>query len=124
MDRHVTTSPPFPGLEKHLLKAQLVRITHNCEIVPKGLYSPLEDNPDEVDYAEDFKMPEFAELSNLENWLHFNPNILKQGRATYYVDPKVPEDQREELLAKLAESDPKIERLKAINEDKGNFVVI
>lgn len=56
--------------------------------------------------------------------MHFNPNILKQGRATYYVDPKVPEDQREELLAKLAESDPKIERLKAINEDKGKFIVI
>lgn len=69
-------------------------------------------------------MPEFAELSNLENWIHFNPNILKQGRASYYVDPKVPEDQREELLAKLTESDPKIERLKAINEDKGNCIAI
>jgi radial spoke head protein 4A len=32
--------PAFPGLEKHLLKAQLVRITHACEVVPKGLLKP------------------------------------------------------------------------------------
>jgi hypothetical protein len=30
------------------------------------------------------------------------------GRANYYVDPKVPEEQKEELLAKLGETDPKI----------------
>jgi len=44
----VNQYPKFPGLEKHLLKAQIVRITHNCEIAPKGLYAPLEDNPDEI----------------------------------------------------------------------------
>jgi hypothetical protein len=41
------------------------------------MYSPLEENPDEVDYSEEFKMPDFAELSNLENWVHFNPYLLK-----------------------------------------------
>ena len=41
------------------------------------------------------------------------------GRASYYVDPKLTEEQKEEYLAKLGENDPKIERLKAINEDKG-----
>jgi radial spoke head protein 4A len=101
LNKKVVSSPPFDGQEKHLLKAQLVRITHNCEIVPKGLYAPLEENPDEVDFAEEFKMPDFAEQANLENWVHFNPYILKQGRATYFVDPKIPEDQKEEYLAKL-----------------------
>jgi len=43
-----------------LLKAQIVRITHNCELAPRGLYTSLEDNPDEIDFAEDFKMPEFG----------------------------------------------------------------
>jgi radial spoke head protein 4A len=52
LDSPVVSSPPFKGKEKHLLKAQIVRITHNCEIAPKGLYAPLEDNPDEVDFAE------------------------------------------------------------------------
>ena len=39
----VNTMIPFPGKEKHFLKAQLVRITHNCEIVPGGLYTPDDD---------------------------------------------------------------------------------
>lgn len=91
LDSAVVSSPPFKGQEKHLLKAQIVRITHNCEIAPKGLYVGLEENPDEVEFAEEFKMPEFAELANLENWVHFNPYILKLGRSTYYVDPKIAE---------------------------------
>lgn len=101
LESDVLSSPAFPGKEKHLLKAQIVRITHCCEIVPKGLYNAKEDNPDQVDFAEDFKMPDFAELSNLQNWIHFNPNILKLGRASYYAEG-VPEDQKEEFLAKLA----------------------
>ena len=30
----------------------------------------------EIEYEEEFKMPEFAELGNVENWSHLNPNIL------------------------------------------------
>ena len=41
------------------------------------------------------------------------------GRANYYVNPKLSEDQKEEMMTKLTENDPKVERLKAINEDKG-----
>lgn len=40
-------------------------------------------------------MPEFAELANLENWVHLNPYILKLGRANYYVDPLLSEEQKE-----------------------------
>jgi len=40
LEAKVNAYPTFPGSEKHLLKAQLVRITHTCEIVPKGLYAP------------------------------------------------------------------------------------
>lgn len=66
-------------------------------------------------------MPDFAELGNLENWIHINPYLLKMGRGNYYVDPKSTEEEKQALLAKLAETDPKIERLKAINEDKGKI---
>ena len=52
-------------------------------------------------------MPDFAELSNLENWVHFNPYILKLGRSTYYVDPKVPEEQRRNFLASWASQTPR-----------------
>ena len=57
LNRPVVSSPPFMQTEKYLLKAQIVRITHNCEIAPRGLYAPTEDNPDEVEFGEEFKMP-------------------------------------------------------------------
>ena len=52
--------PKFDGQERHFLKAQIVRITHNCEISPKGLYGLVEDNNEEIQFAEEWKMPEFG----------------------------------------------------------------
>lgn len=50
--------PTFKGEERHLLKCQIVRISHNCQIVPNGLYAPVEDEAvDDVEFAEDFKLP-------------------------------------------------------------------
>jgi hypothetical protein len=46
-------------------------------------------------------MPDFSELSNLENWVHINPYILSLGRSNYYIDPSTPEEQKEEVMAKL-----------------------
>jgi hypothetical protein len=54
----------------------------------------------------------------LEAWAHLNPNILLQGRSSYYIDPKLSEEQKEALNTELAEKDPIIERLKGINDDK------
>jgi hypothetical protein len=104
----VKSFPVFSGEERHFLKCQLVRITHNCEIVPNGLYSPLEETPEEVEFAEEFKLPEFADLANPENWVHLNPYIMGVGRADYYIDPKLTEDQKSELMSRLEETDPKI----------------
>jgi hypothetical protein len=47
-----------------------------------------------------------------------NPYILGVGRSDYYIDPKLTEEQRDELLGRLQETDPKMGRLKGINEDK------
>jgi hypothetical protein len=40
----VKAYPAFPGKEKHLLKAQLARITHATKISPKGLYKANDEN--------------------------------------------------------------------------------
>jgi radial spoke head protein 4A len=34
----IDSCPPFPGKERHLLRAQLARIQHASEICPKGLF--------------------------------------------------------------------------------------
>lgn len=57
LEAPLQADPAFPGLEKHYLKAQLVRMTHSLELVPKGLLKPNDDNPKLVDYEEEPKLP-------------------------------------------------------------------
>ena len=56
-----------------------------------------------------------AELNSLDSWVHLNPHILNQGRCTYYIDPKLSEEQKEALTTELTEKDPMVDRLKAIS---------
>lgn len=46
------------------------------------------------------------------------------GRCSYWVDPSLPEEKREEKLGELAEKDPEIERLKGITEEKCKIIII
>ena len=34
----INTFPPFPGKERHLLRAQLARIQHGAQLTPKGMF--------------------------------------------------------------------------------------
>jgi len=43
LDAKIDSCPPFPGNERHLLRAQLARIQHSTEICPKGLFEIDED---------------------------------------------------------------------------------
>ena len=96
----------------------IARITHSCQLVPKGMYKAKEDNPNAIELAEEFALPEVAEMASLDNWSHYNPHILLQGRATYYFSPQITEDQRGELSAELEAKDPMVEILKGISDDK------
>lgn len=42
LDAKINSFPTFPGLEKHLLKAMIVRITHGTVIVPRDVYKLAE----------------------------------------------------------------------------------
>lgn len=60
-------------------------------------------------------------LKSLESWCHYPPLILNAGRCTHpepsateYPDEEV----RNDMIAKLQESDPTVERFKGLNEDK------
>lgn len=61
-------------------------------IVPKGIYKPNDEDPKQVEFEEEFKMPEFAEFATLDNWVHLPPAILKLGRVTHWVDPNLNEE--------------------------------
>lgn len=119
LDAEVKSYPPFPGKERHLLRAQIARITHANVLMPKGLLSVNEEDANKLDYDEEFVMPGTEELLSSESWVHLHAGILQAGRLTHMLPEVQPgsEEDPEELKAKLEESDPPIERLRAANED-------
>ena len=119
LDAEITSYPIFAGKERHLLRAQIARISSSCVIVPKGLYKANEEDPSVLDVDEEAAVPGFEELASEENWVHFQPYILKAGRATH-ADPEAPPGEEvdlEELKARQEENDKSVDRLRAITED-------
>lgn len=74
-----------------------------------------------MDFEEEYKHPDFSELANAETWVHTHPDILKAGRITH-LEPDLPEEEKQAKLDELNTDDPVNERLKAITEDKRNFL--
>lgn len=95
----------------------LVRISFSSFIVPKGIYK-LNDESGEIEFEEEWKIPDLAELGTLESWHHFHPNILNAGRVTHFVDPNLNEEDRQAEIDRLNEVDPVVDKLKTLNEDK------
>lgn len=99
----------FPGKESHLLKCQIVRITHSSFIIPEGILRVSDAFKDElegkvVEYEEELKMPSFEELRapEMDRWVHEHAYIQANGRIIE-AEPKNP-----------------IERLSSISKDEGH----
>ena len=43
LNADIDSCPPFPGKERHFLRAQLARITHATELCPKGQFEVDEE---------------------------------------------------------------------------------
>jgi radial spoke head protein 4A len=112
----VDTSPPFPGKERHLLRAQIARIGHATILHPKGQFENDEDKEDQLNYVDEFPYPALADLNSNEAWGHLHQNILGAGRITHQR-PNVPDEEAEDIMAKLEEDDKVLEKLMGINED-------
>ena len=65
----IDSNPPFPGKERHFLRAQIGRITHGTVLAPKGLYEWDEETLAEK-FAEEFGTTPTEELKILEVWGH------------------------------------------------------
>lgn len=48
----------------------------SLELAPKGIYKLNDENPKIIEFEEEAKIPEFAEMATVEGWLHRNPNLL------------------------------------------------
>eukprot|EP00830_Metopus_es_P004108 TRINITY_DN137_c0_g1_i1.p1 TRINITY_DN137_c0_g1~~TRINITY_DN137_c0_g1_i1.p1 ORF type:complete len:482 (-),score=119.79 TRINITY_DN137_c0_g1_i1:21-1466(-) len=118
LDAPVNSYPFYSGKEEALLRAQIARITASTIIVPGGVYAPkaAENSVGEVEFAEEAALGGFAELKGPEKWVHYNLNILKNGRTEYIPRPGAADPAADIEEQKTAEAP--IERLKAINEDE------
>ena len=52
LNAEIDSQPPFPGKEKHLLRAQIARISFSCNLVPSGIYKVNEEDPKEIELIE------------------------------------------------------------------------
>ncbi|KAH7295153.1 hypothetical protein KP509_27G034900 [Ceratopteris richardii] len=111
LNEEVSAYPPFAGVEKNYLRAQIARISATTILAIKGYF--MAEEPEEGEEAsgniernEEWTMPSFDELEKLESWVHQNPHIKKQGRCSLYVPEPEPEDENEE---EAEEETPKAE---------------
>lgn len=119
MKSNVGDKNPYSFKERHLLRAQLARIQHATQICPAKTYE-IDEESQAVKFAEEGPDLGTDALRSLEAWCHYPPLILNAGRCTHPVPEGAGgEDGGEnEELTKLQESDPTVDRFKALNEDK------
>lgn len=120
LNADIDSNPPFPGKERHLLRAQIARITHATTLLPKGLME-FDEETNAEKFAEEFTIPGFEELKSLENWGHRHLQILKAGRITHAEPVGMSDEDKEAHMAALGESDAQVDRYRALNEDTPVF---
>jgi radial spoke head protein 4/6 len=111
LNASIDCCPPFPGKERHLLRATVARITHSTELCPKGMYE-VDEETNEVKLAEEFAIPGTDELKSLEAWGHSHPNILQVGRCSHTEPTGIPEEELDDFKAKRDEDDKVEERFR------------
>mmetsp|Transcript_42926 Transcript_42926/g.69646 ORF Transcript_42926/g.69646 Transcript_42926/m.69646 type:complete len:489 (-) Transcript_42926:388-1854(-) len=113
LDAKVSAYPPFPGLEKHYLRAQISRIAAATVLQPKGKFVMSE--PEEEDVApemiesEEWQALTAAEQASAENWVHYYEPIREQGRVEKWIPPVVEKEEGEEGEEGEEEQEPEEE---------------
>lgn len=81
LEAPVLGHPPFPGLEKNYLRAQIARISAGTVLCPAGYFQMTEEG--DIAPAEELEIKTAAELVDLGSWTHFTKEInARYGRMT------------------------------------------
>lgn len=117
LEAPVPSYPPFPGVEKNLLRAQIARIVGATSISPDGYFALDDSEPPVVKLAEEEALAEFPKASSTlkdpEAWKCHESNPNKIGRVTALpevlgedgepVEPEEPVEVPEQLAAIVPE---------------------
>lgn len=95
LEAKVRGHPPFPGTEKHYLRAQIARITSSTVVCPSGYFQTNEAG--DIEPAEEPEIKTAEDLANLTSWVHFSKEInARYGRSTP-MPPQTNADGEEQL---------------------------
>lgn len=90
LESPVLATPWFPGEERHLLRAQIARITATCTLAPNGYYEKVEDQEPPppkgtIRMVDDplGAFPSQDELKEQGGWVHASPFLLPSGRSSW-----------------------------------------
>uniref|UniRef100_A0AAR5P3I9 Radial spoke head protein 6 homolog A n=1 Tax=Dendroctonus ponderosae TaxID=77166 RepID=A0AAR5P3I9_DENPD len=136
LDTPIQTHPEFPGQERHLLRAQIARISSATLVAPLGFYTfgaeelgeGAEEEEEEAAGGEPktvyspnphYQPPALKDLldSSMSFWVHTAPYILPQGRTSWWnPGPDLEgagdeEDEGEQLGEEEQEEEPKATRV-------------
>lgn len=133
LEAPVITHPHFPGVEKHLLRAQIADISASTILAPKGYYRRPEGSEDpraieEVEHGAEpgmFVMPLPKALGSADAWVHARENILLSGKTTKPVEPEAGGGEGEDGDAEAAmreykeelRLDPWVDPIQAVGTD-------
>eukprot|EP01029_Cantina_marsupialis_P028752 TRINITY_DN777967_c0_g1_i1.p1 TRINITY_DN777967_c0_g1~~TRINITY_DN777967_c0_g1_i1.p1 ORF type:complete len:423 (+),score=160.52 TRINITY_DN777967_c0_g1_i1:156-1424(+) len=88
--------PPFPGVEKHFLRAQIARISAETTIAPKNMFIRPDEEGFEIALNEDLEEnPIATELKQLGSWTHCVLPLNSIGRC---LPIPAPEDEEGEPI--------------------------
>lgn len=87
LDAPVTSYPPFPGVEKHLLRTKIARIVGETCISPDGFFELDDSDPPVAKLAESEALNEAfpkaaSELKEPDAWKHHELTLNQLGRVT------------------------------------------
>ena len=71
LDAPVAAYAPFPGRERHYLRAQIARIGHATTLVPKGKYIAPEEGEGEPEENEEYVAQPAAAMVDPASWCHW-----------------------------------------------------
>ncbi|KAG6543237.1 hypothetical protein Mapa_015488 [Marchantia paleacea] len=100
LEAEVTAVPPYPGVEKNFLRAQIARISAGTQLAPEGFFSASGGGDDdqsggELTANEEWARPADSELGTLTAWVHRQLYIRRTGRCADYEKPEPEEGQEE-----------------------------
>jgi radial spoke head protein 4A len=100
--------PPFPGLEKDYLRAQIARLVHGTTLCPNGKYCVNEEGEvEEVPKDEEGYVPlSNGAMGEPASWCHFYKGILGIGRTTNLPVEEEEVEEGEEPKPKGPELEP------------------